>query len=701
MLKSLRGRLMLSLLGMVLLATAVLGWLAYSRARAILRDETTRALGMAANARKRGFLQRLRRAESRAGKFLELARMGCEDEGSTWCREALSQLMATEEAIGARLQFGRSRPITIGEISSEPFRDAQRSRFASYSKGRSYEVQAYSEAGSLRLAFDADGLDVIFLDRFGLGSSGETFLVDSQGTFITPARQAASGDAARSATIQHCLAGNDGEAIARDYRGGLAVTAYRYLSEAEGGCIVAQIDEQEALAPVAALRSRMIALSALFVLIAGAVALIFAQITTRPIGELEARARGIRGGDLETPIVPRGPSELRSFAQTFAEMAGALRVSQAALVDREAHLRTLIQASPLAIVVTDVQGRVTMWNRSAEKILGWTAQQVLGGPIPFAPEDRPPELELLRNAAAATCLAAGIQQAEVRLRRKSGEILDAHVSISVLRDSAGQPWQMVAYIMDITERKRAEEALRTSEKLGAAGRMAAAIAHEINNPLEAVTNLLYILKTHPQMQPELRKYARLAEEEIARLTHIARQTLAFYRESSGPMEVSVAELVDSTVKFYAGKLSLGHLRLETRFECHDEIRCWPGELRQVFSNLLLNAIDAARPGDRIVVHVARGRDWSERGLSGVRVVLADSGPGIPPEILKRIFEPFFTTKTGKGTGLGLWVTQGIVSKHAGRLRVRSSVRNGRSGTCVSVFLPAAVEGAVAYGSKAA
>ncbi len=662
MLKSLRGRLMLSLLGMVLLATAVLGWLAYSRARAILRDETTRALGMAANARKRGFLQRLRRAESRAGKFLELARMGCEDEGSAWCREALSQLMATEEAIGARLQFGRSRPITIGEISAQPFRDAQVSRFASYSKGLSYEVQAYSEAGSLRLAFDADGLDIIFLDRFGLGSSGETFLLDSRGTFITPARHAASGEGVRNATIQHCLAGNDGEAIARDYRGALVVTAYRYLSEADGGCIVAQIDEQEAFAPVAALRSRMIALSALFVLIAGAVALIFAQITTRPIGELEARARGIRAGDLETPIVPQGPSELRSFAQTFAEMASALRVSQAALVDREAHLRTLIQASPLAIVVTDVQGRVTMWNRSAEKILGWTAEQVLGGPIPFTPEDQPPELEVLRNAAAATSLATGNQQAEVRLRRKSGEILDALVSISVLRDSAGQPWQRVAYIMDITERKRAEEALRTSEKLGAAGRMAAAIAHEINNPLEAVT---------------------------------------FYRESSCPMEVSVAELVDSTVKFYAGKLSLGHLRLETRFECHDEIRCWPGELRQVFSNLLLNAIDAARPGDRIVVHVARGRDWSDCGRAGVRVVFADSGPGIPPEILKRIFEPFFTTKTSKGTGLGLWVTQGIVSKHAGRLRVRSTVRNGRSGTCVSVFLPTAVEGALAYGSKAA
>jgi signal transduction histidine kinase len=231
--------------------------------------------------------------------------------------------------------------------------------------------------------------------------------------------------------------------------------------------------------------------------------------------------------------------------------------------------------------------------------------------------------------------------------------------------------------------------------------MAAAIAHEINNPLEAVTNLLYILETHPQMDAELRQYARLAQEEMARLAHVARQTLAFYRESSVPMEISVPELVESVLSFYSGKLERGQVRVEKRYDYDGQIRCWPGEMRQVLSNLLLNSIDAARPEDRIIVHVAAAREWGNSGRRGTRITLADTGPGIPREVLKRIFEPFFTTKGEKGTGLGLWVTQGIVNKHGGWLRVRSTVRPGRSGTCVSLFLPAITRQVAAQGSKAA
>jgi signal transduction histidine kinase len=238
------------------------------------------------------------------------------------------------------------------------------------------------------------------------------------------------------------------------------------------------------------------------------------------------------------------------------------------------------------------------------------------------------------------------------------------------------------------ERKRTEEALRTAEKLASVGRLAATIAHEVNNPLEAVTNILYLLSRR-SLDSTSRQYVQLAEQELARVNHIVRQSLAFVRNSSVPEPVCVSALLDETLQLYAPKIQASKISIEKKIDFDGDIDAVGGELRQVFSNLIVNAMDAVGSGGRIRLHVFRCRDRC-RNAEGVRVVVGDNGVGIRPEHQKEVFEPFFSTKAAKGTGLGLWVSREIVQKYGGTITFRSSVHPHRTGTVFSVFLPTTV-----------
>src|SRR5262249_33531110 len=211
------------------------------------------------------------------------------------------------------------------------------------------------------------------------------------------------------------------------------------------------------------------------------------------------------------------------------------------------------------------------------------------------------------------------------------------------------------------------------------------IAHEINNPLASVMNALYILRTSPQVPDSALGYVRTAEEELARVVHITKQTLGFYREISSPVMSSVPHLFDEVITAYDSRIEQGQITVYKEFADVGQLPAFPSELRQVFSNLVLNAIEASSPSSKIYIRVRRAH--SGEGAKGIRITVADDGCGIPRENMSRIFEPFFTTKESKGTGLGLWVSQGIVLKHQGKLRVRSRIDSGRHGTCCTVFLP--------------
>jgi signal transduction histidine kinase len=270
--------------------------------------------------------------------------------------------------------------------------------------------------------------------------------------------------------------------------------------------------------------------------------------------------------------------------------------------------------------------------------------------------------------------------------RASGEEFPIEATISQV-ESAGQKLFTVI-LRDISERKRAEDALRTSEKLAATGRLAATIAHEINNPLEAVTNLMFLAKNDPGLPPPVRDHLDLADQELGRVSHIARQTLGFYRDSSSPVPIKLSEVMDGILQLYTRRIAYKNLQVERRYQTQAEVFGLIGEVRQVFSNLLVNAMDASSKNGRIIVHVAPWRDPKRPARRGVRVTVADQGSGIPAALRSRVFEPFFSTKRDVGTGLGLWVSRALVEKHEGQIRFRSSTTPGRTGTVFSVFLPA-------------
>ncbi len=304
----------------------------------------------------------------------------------------------------------------------------------------------------------------------------------------------------------------------------------------------------------------------------------------------------------------------------------------------------------------------------------------------IVPEDRQQVHQSITNALASK--SEYEVQYRVYMADKALHWLEARGRTIVIGDL---PVRMLGVAMDVTSRKAAEQTLRQSEKNAATGRLAASIAHEINNPLASVMNALYILRTNSKMPESALVYVKTAEEELARVVHITKQTLGFYREISSPVMSSVPQLFEEVLAAYDARIEQGQISVHRDFNDVGQLAAFPSELRQVFSNLVLNAIEAISGQGNIYIRVRHGRDRQER--DGIRVMVADDGCGIPAENMPQIFEPFFTTKDSKGTGLGLWVSQGIVQKHQGILRVRSRTDSIRHGTCCSVFLPFATHDA--------
>jgi signal transduction histidine kinase len=223
-----------------------------------------------------------------------------------------------------------------------------------------------------------------------------------------------------------------------------------------------------------------------------------------------------------------------------------------------------------------------------------------------------------------------------------------------------------------------------SEQLAAVGRLASSIAHEINNPLESVMNLIYLARNAVGADAE--RYLDLADQEIRRVSIIANQTLRFHKQASHPQAATAADLFSTVMSIYEGRLRNAHVQVEKRFRSGRPVICFPGDVRQVLNNLVSNALEAMAFGGRLLIRSRNGRDW-RTGAQGLVLTIADNGTGIPPEASNKIFDAFFTTKGAAGNGLGLWVCQEIVQRHHGTLRVRSTQRPGRTGTTFTLFLP--------------
>ena len=344
-------------------------------------------------------------------------------------------------------------------------------------------------------------------------------------------------------------------------------------------------------------------------------------------------------------------------------------------------LAAIVESSADAIVSKDLKGIVTSWNPGAERIFGFTAAEMIGQPIT---KIIPPALYDDETRILST-IARGdrIEHFETVRVHKSGEYIDVSLTVSPVRDQSGRIVGAAKIARNITQQKKAERALRTSERLASVGRLAATVAHEINNPLEAVTNLIFLAKTAQDPQP----YLKMAEEELQRVAQLTRQTLGFYRETKTATRIRIGELIHSLLPIFNARLRNKNLELIPEISNELEINAVPGEIRQVIANLFSNSIDALGNGGRIRLRVSAAKSGKSSSQPGVRLTIADNGSGIPATARDRIFEPFFTTKKDVGTGLGLWICKSIVENHGGTIRVHSSTRPGRRGTAFSIFLP--------------
>jgi PAS domain S-box-containing protein len=345
-------------------------------------------------------------------------------------------------------------------------------------------------------------------------------------------------------------------------------------------------------------------------------------------------------------------------------------------------LASIVDSSDDAIVSKTLNGIITSWNEAAHRLFGYTAEEIVGRSIlTIIPKElRHEEDEILRKLRAGE----RIDHYETTRVTKGGERIEVSVTISPVRDSAGRIIGASKIARDISMRKQMERSLIQAEKFAATGRMAATIAHEINNPLESVMNLVFLARKSSAQDSKVSAYLETAEKEIERVSHIARQTLGYYRDAGTPVEVLLHELIEDVLTVYQSKLRANGISVECQFDDPRRISISKGELLQVFSNIVANSIDAMPCGGVLHIEIAEAKNSEEPIL---RIVIRDQGTGIEQEHLAKIFEPFFTTKGNLGTGIGLWVAKQLVEKRGGQIVVTSSTRPGTSGTSVILSIP--------------
>lgn len=385
---------------------------------------------------------------------------------------------------------------------------------------------------------------------------------------------------------------------------------------------------------------------------------------------------------------------ISSLQQRAAAVRSAVEERERAIAQRkhaedklwrsEEFARKIVDSCADCLKVMDLEGRLEYLSPAGQTLLEIDdMSNYLGRPWVelWRAEDRG-KIE----AGLKLARSGGVGSFQAELAIGSGARKQWDVRIAPMRGRDGAVERLIAMSRDITELRQAQQIAIQAEKLAAAGRMAATIAHEINNPLEAVTNFIYLARTTPDIPDEVRRHLEIADRELTRVAQIAQKTLGFYRDTSNNKLIGVKDVVGDVLLIYDRKLRHKRIALVVHVDPELTLFTKQGELKQALSNLLANAIDASHEGGTVWVRAHSSSNWTNGFEPGIRITVADNGSGMAPEVQKRIFVPFFTTKVNVGTGIGLWVTKSLIEQQGGYLRFCS--RQGkRSGTVMSFFLP--------------
>jgi len=408
------------------------------------------------------------------------------------------------------------------------------------------------------------------------------------------------------------------------------------------------------------------------------------------------RILGYRSGAVDYISVPVIPEVLRAKVNVFAELHRktrqlenmntdlerlvAKRTDALRLSEQEFRKRAeLLEVASEAITERGLDGTVRFWNSGAENLYGWQREEIIGK-----------DMHSLLN----TIFPISREEVERALRDTGswqGNLFqtgrDGREVVVACRKTMNHEGDGVLEVgRDITAQMRAEEALRESEKHAAMGRVAGIIAHEVNNPLAAITNIFYLLRAHPSLNKEAQQLADLAEQELQRMSHITRQTLSFYRESKKPIPVTMHSLVDDVLELQRREIQAKNIHVHKKYTSTFPVHGFPVALLQVMMNLINNAIQATPERGQLRIHVLDSTDWASQ-QHGTAVCVTDTGVGIHPHDAGRLFEPFFSTKADKGTGLGLWISRGIVQKYGGQISFRCLNQKSGTVTCFRAFFP--------------
>jgi PAS domain S-box-containing protein len=379
-------------------------------------------------------------------------------------------------------------------------------------------------------------------------------------------------------------------------------------------------------------------------------------------------------------------SRLQRVSSTYELALQELKEWNARVTESQQLLATTLESIGDAVISLSKDGTVLFMNAVAQKLTGWPLSAATGHPLGEVlrlvhPQTHQPIGDVLEELDRSGTM--GVHQ-EGTLIARDGSDYAVDAKLSTVVDADGEPDGSVVVFRDVTELRKAEVTLIANEKLAVTGRLAASIAHEIHNPLDSVANLHFLIaqESDPQRRSD---YLKLAQQELGRTLQISRAMLSLYRESPMPVQVNLEELIGSVLLLLDRKMRDQNIQVEQSFTHPVHVYGFPGELRQVFTNLIANAGEAAGPNGhvRILVRPASQLD----GRAGTIVEIADSGRGIAPHVEKKLFQPFMTTKGERGTGLGLWVSLGIVQKHGGTVRISNSTEGDLRGAVVRVYLP--------------